>query len=92
MLDEAEYSIIRDLHTQAVRRGKASAVNLDRAAIDALFSPVLDAYERITGCRDVKIDAVMHHRLSLFGPPCNRCAKPLRTPRAAYCAACGSLR
>ncbi|QDE65770.1 MULTISPECIES: hypothetical protein [Myxococcus] len=54
--------------------------------------PALREYERLTGFRETNINAVLHHRLILFGPPCTTCGKPLRTPQARYCAACGALR
>src|SRR3954470_14259151 len=33
---------------------------------------------------------VSHHHASRFGPPCHTCGKPLRSPRATHCAACGA--
>jgi len=53
------------------------------------FGPVLREYERITGFHETNINALYHHVVSLYGPPCSKCGKPLRTPRARFCAACG---
>ena len=50
----------------------------------------LDLYERLTGFRETNINAIWHHRLSICGPPCGWCGKPLRTPKAKFCAACGT--
>lgn len=52
----------------------------------------LSAYEAITGFKETNINALAHHRLSLYGPDCHACGKPLRTTRARFCAACGTLR
>jgi hypothetical protein len=49
-------------------------------------------YRQITGFDEPNPVAIWHHRLSLFGPPCNVCGKPLRTPRAKLCAECGNSR
>ena len=54
------------------------------------FGPVLQEYERITGVRAANIGAFYHHVESLYGPPCQTCGKPLRTPRARFCGACGA--
>jgi hypothetical protein len=50
--------------------------------------PVLREYERITGFRETNTNSVYHRVTSLFGPPCQTCGKPLRTPRAKLCGAC----
>ena len=50
----------------------------------------LARYFEITGFRETNPNAIWHHRLSLFGPPCASCGKLLRTPRAKLCAACGA--
>jgi len=52
----------------------------------------LELYYEMTGFRETNIDALWHHRISQFGPPCAACGKPLRTPQAKFCAACGMLR
>lgn len=53
------------------------------------FGPVLREYARITGFHETNINAVYHHRASLYGPPCQNCRKPLRTPLAELCMSCG---
>jgi hypothetical protein len=50
----------------------------------------LERYFQLTGFRETNVDALWHHRLALFGPPCRTCGKPLRTPRAKLCAECGA--
>src|SRR5580700_8290666 len=52
------------------------------------FGPVLREYERITGFRETNPNAIYHHQLSLYGPPCLHCRKPLRTPHAKLCGFC----
>jgi len=53
-----------------------------------MFSAGLDEFERVTGFRETNPNAIWHHKVSLYGPPCDRCGKPLRTPRAKLCGAC----
>jgi hypothetical protein len=52
------------------------------------FSLLLVEYERITGYRETNPNAIYHHRLALYGPPCKHCGKPLRTPQAKLCGSC----
>jgi hypothetical protein len=52
---------------------------------------LLARYYEITGFRETNPNAVGHHRLSMYGPPCSSCGKPLRTPRAKSCDACGAV-
>ena len=46
-------------------------------------------YEMFMGVEETNPNSVYHHRFSLYGPPCPDCGKPLRTPQAKLCAACG---
>jgi hypothetical protein len=55
---------------------------------EEMFGPLLREYERITGIAETNPNAIYHHVLSMYGPPCRKCAKPLRTPRARLCSSC----
>ena len=48
----------------------------------------LQEYVHITGFPETNPIALEHHRVSLYGPPCHTCGKPLRTPQARLCGAC----
>src|SRR5271166_6633262 len=80
MLDEEEYRRVLSL------RGTGSGETIRQRE----FEPVLSEYERITGFLETNPNAIYHHRAALYGRPCVRCGKPLRTPQARICAACGT--
>jgi hypothetical protein len=84
MLDEEEFSKV----DARIRE----AFDMKGAPIKERFRPVCDLYEELTGFHEANHNAIMHHRISLYGPPCEQCGKPLRTPKAAFCAACGKVR
>jgi hypothetical protein len=92
MLDEAEFSEIASLYGQAFKATKEFRerwdIPLKDASIDDRFRPVRKTYERLTGTRESNQNAIMHHRLTLYGPPCENCQKPLRTPNAKLCGSC----
>jgi len=84
MLDEEEFAIAAELYSDAFRaRGKTR---------EERFKPMLDYYFEVTGFRETEPNAIMHHRIAQHGPPCEKCGKPYRTPRASFCAACGNKR
>jgi hypothetical protein len=60
-----------------------------RVCLDRSESGRLARYNKMTGFGETNLNAVYHHRLSLYGPPCPDCGKRLRTPKARFCAACG---
>lgn len=95
MLDEDEFAVINGLYSEAFTRTKEfrekHRLRLDECPMEELFRPVREAYQQITGVFESNHLAIMHHRISLYGEPCKNCGKPLRTPRAAFCAACGKV-
>ena len=96
MLTEQEWLVmgpalsqsISDLQQIRIERG----IDLAEALKHHYGSEALRLYQEFTGFRETNPDALWHHRLSLYGPPCQACGKPLRTPQAKLCAACGSER
>jgi hypothetical protein len=54
-----------------------------------MAKPMLEKYREITGFDETNYLAIFNHRISIYGDPCKSCGKPLRTPVAAFCAACG---
>jgi hypothetical protein len=77
MLDENEWARIQP-HLLAAPRDPLA------------WSTALDLYEEMTGLRETNINAIFHHRIADQGPDCTSCGKPLRTPKAKFCAACGT--
>ena len=95
MLDEQEWvelavplgnflSLVQQLRRE---QGLTLPVAVKTAGVEAL-----DRYRQLTGYSETNVEALWHHRLSLFGPPCSSCGKLLRTPRAKHCAECGASR
>jgi len=74
---------------QIMRYRKEHGCSLQEATQKGLGS-ALDVFERLTGFKETNPNALWHHRLSIYGPPCHVCGKPLRTPQARYCAMCSA--
>jgi hypothetical protein len=96
MLDEEEYKVVDELYSQAVGNTREYRVRnglpLSNVPIEELFVPVRNAYKKMTGMDESNHNAIMHHRISIYGEPCKNCGKPLRTPKASFCAACGQVK
>ena len=94
MLDEEEYAQAFRLYGECMKGAKEFrdrlGVPLQGLNINERFRPIREWYATLTGVRDCHQNAIMHHRLSAFGDPCLGCGKPLRSPRARMCAACGA--
>ncbi len=94
MLDEQEWEqfvphLMREIE-QIKQYRIAHGASLEEAKRVVHKNGALKRYFEITGFRETNVNAIWHHRLSLHGPPCIVCGKPLRTPRAKLCAACGA--
>lgn len=82
------------LDAEAHRRGRPPVARppADADGIARRLWHLLAGYELFTGVRETNPNAVWHHVASQYGPPCARCGKPLRTPAARWCPACGGWR
>ncbi|WP_343634158.1 hypothetical protein [Fluviicola sp.] len=88
MLDDEEFKVAAKLYGEAFgERLKNSG-----RSIHERFQPLLDYYETLTGFKETVPNAIMHHQISQYGPECENCGKPYRTPKASFCAACGNKR
>lgn len=82
MLDEDEFAIAAEMYRAAFKtKGKTR---------EERFKPMLDYYFEVTGLEETEPNAIMHHRIAQYGPQCEKCGKPYRTPVASFCAACGN--
>src|SRR5690349_15306513 len=95
MLEPSEHARVLELYHAALRSLKIpkQGVTPDSAAVmRQQLAPVRELYASFTGLPDADAHAILQHALALYGPQCGVCGKPLRTPRAALCAACGAPR
>ncbi|MFP2929469.1 hypothetical protein ACLESO_30580 [Pyxidicoccus sp. 3LG] len=86
MLDDEEFERVAELF-----RGDPNAKPRPMDWVER-HRRACEEYSRLTGFPETNINAVLHHRLSRHGPPCMTCGKPLRSPQARHCAACGAWR
>lgn len=84
MLEKEEFKIAHRLYGEAFERRKPGMSRRE------IFKPLLDYYNELTGFGETEPNAIMHHQIDLYGPPCEKCGKPYRTPKASFCAACGN--
>lgn len=96
MLDESEWDLVSPLLSNSIEEVKhfreAHSMSLAEAKTQAHGKAALAEYYRLTRLRETNVDVLWHHRLSIYGPICNVCSKPLRTPQAKYCVECGADR
>jgi hypothetical protein len=96
MLTESEWEQLDPLLREYVQNLKdyrlQKGASQEEAVRQGFDKAALDLYQEITGVREANIMTLWQRRASLFGPPCGECGKPLRTPQARLCAACGAFR
>jgi len=95
MLDDREWGRVGAALTNSVRAIKTyrekHSVPLNQARTET-FREALALYREISGFSETNPNALWHHRIELYGPPCSSCGKPLRTPVAKRCFECGTVR
>lgn len=93
MLDEREFALIRDAYrkgTLDVKRARAlEGRRLRKGDEEVLYRGVAALYRKMTGVANMEPREILRHRLSRIGPPCERCGRERRTPRAGKCPDCG---
>jgi hypothetical protein len=92
MLDENEWKLIYPIWSNAISTAKEKRIFEDTPEWEQLARPALDEYKELTGYEETNFDALFHHLIFKYGEPCENCGKPLRTPEAAFCAACGQVK
>jgi hypothetical protein len=94
MLDDREWESVGAALTNSVQAIKTYRethnVPLSQAKTET-FWEALALYREITGFAETNPNALWHHRIALYGPPCRSCGKPLRTPVAKRCFECGAV-
>lgn len=83
MLNEEEHLIATKLYRHGFQTGKCTMTRQER------FKGLLDYYKELSGYEEKDPNVIMHHRIVLYGSPCENCNKPYRTSKATFCAACG---
>lgn len=97
MLTEEEWAQVEPHFNRPMDQIKAyRAANPGSSIMDGrrfgLGQEAIRIYREISGYAETFPESLLHHRTSLVGPPCHACGKPLRTPRAKWCAYCGVYR
>lgn len=92
MLEEAEYAEVMIHYRESLMMAKEfreyTGYSLKDTPLSEIFQTVREKYEQITGMKNCHHEAILHHRISLYGAPCEKCQKPLRTPKARLCGSC----
>ena len=93
MLDEHEWAQLVPLLTHVLDRAQTyrdrTGASPQVALEQGIYRLALDKYRELTGHVETNFNALWHHRLANYGPPCQQCGKLMRTRVARFCAECG---
>ena len=90
LVDKARHEGMPVVEAEAHRLGRPLMSPLEIVSpVGRRLRPMLEMYRLLTGFEETNPNAVFHHIVELYGPPCPQCHKPLRTAEARFCAACG---
>ena len=88
LVHKAHIGGMRIVEEEARRRGRV-LVPMQLNGVALARQPILEMYRLLTGFVETNPNAILHHEIEQYGPPCPQCHKPLRTPQARFCVACG---
>lgn len=89
LIRKAQEGGMKVVEEEARQRSQTLPAAIELTSVTRRFRPMLEMYRLLTGFEETNPNAVMHHEVAQYGPPCPQCTKPLRTPQARFCAACG---
>lgn len=96
MFDEREWALLEPERIAGLRAVKeyreARGVPLAGVPMPEMYRAALLVHASLSGESDIDPQVIWHHRRSAHGPACTSCGRPLRTPLASSCAACGASR
>jgi hypothetical protein len=93
MMEEHEWGQISPYLENMVLKIKEyrTSHNCDLAtARSGVLDLACEKYNEITGFNETNGLALWHHRLSDWGAECKNCGQLFRTPKAKFCANCGT--
>jgi predicted RNase H-like HicB family nuclease len=93
MLEKREWKRFDSVYTACISAAKElTGQGKSKAEASACLQPALDKWFEMTDYRETDFWNLWHHQVEQYGKPCSKCGKPLRTPEASFCAACGEKR
>ena len=94
MLEDAEWAQLHPILVNMTRGLKRSGQRENTRIFEDLKRSYEEAalakYLELTGFKETNVQALWHHSLGQFGPPCRICGRLLRTSSARFCAECGA--
>lgn len=96
MLETAEAALVHQAQVNGIcvveeeyRLRGLPFIPMQLEGVARMRQPMLEMYRLLTGFVEINPSAVRYHEVQQYGSPCPQCRKPLRTPKARFCAACG---